>query len=325
MAQAPFTISPALSAIAIEYGNKNRARRGFIADQVLPRERVDAPTFRYIEYPLAEAFHVPDTNVGRTSQPNQINLTATEATGSVEDYALDANVPYRDELAARGQLPFPLRARAARVATNKVQLGREIRAANLLFSAGNYAAGYKATLAGTGAGGQWSATDSDPVLTVRQAADGMLVRPNALVVGYQVLPYLWRNDLLTKALGGSAGAGRMATNDEIAQALGVEKIIVGGGLYQTSKKGQTLTTAAIWGKHAALLYIPGLGEDGFVDEGEAADPAFAKTFQWNDRIAGEIPDPDMGAYGGVRVRSGESVVEKLVSQYAGYLFTNAVA
>jgi hypothetical protein len=322
MAQAPFVINKALSAIAIDYGNKNRARRGLIADQVLPRERVDAPEFRYVEYPIAEAFHVPDTNVGRTSKPNQINLTASEQTGAVEDYALDANVPFRDEMAARGQLPFPLRARGARIATNKVQMAREIRAANLLFSAGNYATGYKVTNSGTT---QWSHASSTPVTQIQAAIDSMLVRPNVLLLGSGVRNPLRSHAEVGSKIGGSGTSGRQVDDAELAELLGIERIINGNALYATSKKGQTLTTGAIWGKHAALLYIPNLGDDGFVDEGESADPVFAKTFQWGDRVSGEIQDPDMGMHGGVRVRSGESVVEKLISQYAGYLFTDAAA
>lgn len=330
MAQAPFVINPALTRIVNEYGN--RRGRPYIADLVLPRIRVSSPEFKYTNFPIEEAFDVPDTQVDRKSKPNEIALTATEATGSVKDYGLDSPVPYRDERAqANGSIAFNLRARAARVVTDKVALAREIRASTLLFTAANYQTGYKATVSGTGATGQWSASDSKPVAMIRDAAAGMLVRPNTLVVGEEVLNQLVRNADVSVSLGGSAQSGRVVPNNELATVLGVSRIIVGNSLYQTSKKGQTHATARIWGKHAALLYIPeefnegAGGGEGLPDADGFADPVFAATFQWNDRVSGEIPDPDMGLYGGVRVRSGESLVEQIVAPYAGYLFTNAVA
>jgi hypothetical protein len=225
-------------------------------------------------------------------------------------------------MAARGQLPFSLRARGARQAANTVQQNREIRTAALYFTAGNYQTGYKATLSGTT---QWSHTSSDPVLAVQDAANAMLVRPNAMVASLAVVTALMRHDAVSTAIGGSPSTGRHTNLDELAAILGLRKIFVGQAMYQSSKKGQALTTANIWGKHAALAYIPEVGDDGLVDDGDVDAPAFAKTYQWGDKVGGTINDPDMGMWGGVRIRSGESVVEKIISQYAGYLFTDAVA
>ena len=57
---------------------------------------------------------------------------------------------------------------------------------------------------------------------------------------------------------------------------------------------------------------------------DSSIPAFALTFVWGDEVSGEIPDPNMGLYGGVRVRSGKSLVEKVVAPFGGYLFQNVL-
>lgn len=321
--QAPFVINPALVGIVNDYSAINARQRGYIADLVLPRTPVTSPEFKYVEYPIEEAFDVVDTQVDRRSKPNELVFTATEATGAVKDYGLDAPVPYRDERAASGgatNIPFALRARAGRIATDKVQLAREIRAASLIFSAGNYLTGYKATLTG---GGQMNDTAVDPVALINDAIAGMLVKPNTLVTSIEVLNVLRRRDKVSVALGGSAESGRWVSTTELAGILGVENIVVGNTMYQTSKKGQAMTTAKIWGKHLALINVAPAGSTGTVDD--PTFPGFGYTFQWGERVAGEIEDPDMGLLGGVRVRSGEFLTEQKVAPYAGYLFTNAIA
>lgn len=321
MAQAPFVVRPDLIAIANDYATVNSARRGYIADQVLPRVRVDSPQFLYSEFPAEEAFTVYDTQVDRLGRLNEIVSSAGETSGAVKDWGLMEPVPYRDQAAAASAgIPFSPLARATRNVLDKVQLAREIRAANLVFSAGNYQTGYKQTLAGAT---QFSDPASDPVAAINDAAAGMLVRPNVAVMGLRPRNILRRHSKVSTALGGSAESGRYVEDGELAEVLGVERIIIGNTLRQTSQRGATLTTGAIWGNHIALLYVPPTGPDGLVDD--ANSPAFGLTFQWGGNVAGTIEDPYIGLWGGQRVKAGESLIEKQVAPFAGYLFENAVA
>jgi hypothetical protein len=321
MAQAAFVLRPDLVAIANDYSRVNAGRRGYIADKVLPRIRVLSPQFSYMEFPVDEAFFVPDTQVDRLGRLNELTQAATEAAGAVKDWGLAQPVPYRDIKAAQSAtMPFSPLARATRNVLDKVQLAREVRAANLVFNTASYQAGYKSTLAGAT---QWSDATSDPVAAINDAAAGMLVRPNTLVVSLAVRNILRRHTKVSVALGGSAESGRYVEDGELATVLGVDQIIIGNTLRATSKRGQTLTTGQIWGKHAALLFVPPTGPDGMVDDENS--PAFGLTFQWNDNVAGTYDDPTIGLYGGVRVKAGESLIEKQVAPFAGYMFENAIA
>jgi hypothetical protein len=325
MAQAPFVLTPALVAIVNNYANVNMTARGYIQDQVVPRVTVDAPLFRYPEYPIEEAFTVYDDQVGRLDRLNEIVESATEQTGAVIDHGLLEKIPFRDMMAAENQsIPFSLKARAARNVVDKVQLNREIRVASLITTPANYQVGYKVTLAGTA---QWSDfVNSDPVAVVNDAAASMLIPPNVAVMSKAVRNILRRHPKVSVALGGSQESGRYVTDAELAQALGVERIIIGNTLRATTKRGQALTTGQIWGKHLALLYIPPVNSgDGTVID--AASPAFALTFQWGGKVSGELAyrPGEMGLWGGVGVLTGESLVEKLVAPFAGYFFENAIA
>ncbi|MBN9334709.1 hypothetical protein [Devosia sp.] len=86
MTVRPFVANPILTAIAVGYRN---TAISLIADRVLPRVDVYLENFKWTEFPLAESFTVPDTEVGRRGQPNVLEFTGTERTGSVKDHGLD--------------------------------------------------------------------------------------------------------------------------------------------------------------------------------------------------------------------------------------------
>ncbi|KNE88004.1 hypothetical protein PSTG_18602, partial [Puccinia striiformis f. sp. tritici PST-78] len=105
-------------AIAIAYRNTS-----MIADEVLPRVPVGKAEFKWWEYDLGQGFTVPNTNVGRTSQPNQVEFDAEEKTSSTNDYGLDAPVPQSDIDNAPANYD-PL-GRAAERTTDLILLDRE--------------------------------------------------------------------------------------------------------------------------------------------------------------------------------------------------------
>jgi hypothetical protein len=151
----------------------------------------------------------------------------------------------------------------------------------------------------------------------------MLLPPNTAFMSRKVKTTLARHPSLSMSLGGAFAEGKRLTDAELATALGVDRIIVGNTLKQTSKRGQAVATGPIWGNHFGLLHVPATGGDGTVEDVNV--PAFALTFQWGDEVSGETPDPEMGLWGGVRVRSGRSLLEKVVAPFGGYLFQNVVA
>jgi hypothetical protein len=319
MPQAPFVTVPALIAIANDYSRINAAQRGYVADILVPRVRVDAPEFRYPEYKLEEAFTVHDNQVDRLGRLNEILESATESTGAVKDFGLAQPIPFRDEAAASaGVISFDPKARAVRNVEDKNQLAREIRVAAMLQNTANYQAGYFEDETAT----PWSADTFDVPEKVEQIKNNMLLPPNVAFMSQAVKTILRRHPSVGEALGGTFTKGKAMSDEELAVALGVDKIVVGNTLKQTSKRGQTLTTGAIWGNHFGLLHIPPVQADGFVND--TNQPAFALTFQWGSKVVGEVPDPEIGLWGGVRVRNGESLVEKVVAPFGGYLAQNVL-
>lgn len=317
MSTTAFAVNPELTAIAIAYQNPDAA---LIADKVLPRVAT-AKKFKYTKYTTEQGYSVPDTKVGRKSEPNMVDFGGTDVTDECVDYGLDDLIP-NDEIEAFNTMAKPSSGGpvspmnlSTMMLTGLVQLDREIRVASTVFSAANYSGTNQSTLSGTS---QWSdRANSDPLNAILTALDIPLVRPNKMVLGQQAWTQLRMHPKLVQAIGKSAQTGGAAAAQEIADLLGLQEIIIGRGFYNTAKKGQTPVYARAWGKHCALLNIDSLAS-------QLGQPTFGWTAQWGTRIAGVIDEPKMGLRGGSRVRAGESVKEVIVSQDAGYFFQNCV-
>ena len=311
----PFQPAPQYTAIALAYQNKE-----LIADLVLPRATVTAREFKWDLFTKAEGFTIPDTKVGRKGVPNEVEFSATEQTSSVADYGLQFVVPQDDVEAAAGKPGLDPIGRHTEGTTNLILLDREKRVADLVFSAATYPTGNKVTLSGNG---QWSDfTNSDPVEDILGAIEGMLMRPNTLTIGSQVLYQLRRHPKVIAAVypaGGNAATGGVATIDMLRELFELERILVGRAHHNSSKPGQTATYTRLWGKHCALLRINPLANV------QGNDISFGMTAEHNTRIAMTRPDPDIGLRGGTRGKVGESVKELITAADCGYFFENAVA
>lgn len=305
----PFIINPVLSAVALAYTNQD-----FIADKVLPRVSVPKQVFAYLKYGVADGFTIPNTMVGRTSKPNEVEYSVQQATASTQDHALDIPIPQSDIEAAAGT-PYDPKNRGTQLVADLVALDREKRVADAVFNAANFGAANKATLSGTG---QWSDPASDPLRALMVARDGMIMGATTLVIGQDVATQLQLNPNVVSAVLRNPGTKGVAPLDAIANMLGLREVVVGRGWYNSAKPGQTPTLVRLWGKFAALLCLSPLANNEF-------GTTFGYSGQWGSRIAGEIQTPDMGMRGGTRVRVGESLVELITAPDLGYLWSAAVA
>lgn len=314
----PFAQNPELTAVAIGYSNTEDQ---LIADQVMPR--VDtAETFKWTEYDTPQAYTVPDTKVGRLSQPNVVTFGGTERTGSVEDFGLDSPIPQRDMdvFAAMpkpegGRGPIAPDALATMMLTNLVLLDREIRVANAVQASGNYEAANQRALAGAD---KWSDyVDSDPFADLMDALDTPLVRPNTLALSQTVWTRLRQNPKFVAQIRKNKDGAGSVTKQEVAEALEISKVLVGSSRVNTARKGQTASYVRTWGNHAALLHCSVMSAQTF-------QPTWGWTAQFGGRFAGTIVDAKTGLKGSVIVRAGEQVKEVIAAKGAGYLFQNVL-
>jgi len=306
---APFPIQPSLVAITIAYRNT-----AYIADGVMPRVPVGLQEFRYWNYPIEESFIIPDTKVGRRSQPNEIDLTATELTSKTEDYGLEDPIPQADiDNAPANHNPVD---RATVQLTDYVMLDREKRVADLVFDANQYPVGNKVTLAGISQFSDFA--NSDPIGVILAGLDACLMRPNIMTIGQAAWTKLIQHPNIIKAVHGNSGDTGIAQRAAVASLFELEEILVGQSRLNTAKKGQAAALSRVWGKHISLSY-----RDRNADSRNGI--TFGYTAEWGGRVAGTEQDSKIGLRGGTRVRVGESVKELIVAGQAGYFIQDAVA
>lgn len=318
----PFVVDPVLTAISIGYRNPASFR---IADQVLPRASVGAEKFKWTEYPLTEAFNVPDAKVGRRGRVQQLEFGGTEQTSEVEDFGLESPIPYSDidaaaEARARNVSTFDPEGHAAMMLTDTLQNIREVRVAGIVHTAANYSVGRKVTLAGNSQLSDYA--NSDPIGVIKTGCEATLIfPPNTMVMGRAVWSKLSSHPKIVNAVKGNLTEEGIVTRAQLVEMFseyGISQILVGDAWYNTARPGQPVSLARAWGKHIALLHINPLAT---VSGGGIT---FGLTAEYGSRISGRIEDEDVGLQGGVRIRTGERVKELIVAKDVGYFVENAV-
>jgi hypothetical protein len=319
----PFVVDPILTAIAIGYNNPAAFR---IADRVLPRQSVGAEKFSWTEYPLSEAFNIPDARVGRRGRVQQLEFGGTENTSEVEDFGLESPIPNSDIDAARvardlKRSNFDPEGHATMMLTDTIANIREVRTAGIVHNLNTYDPARRVTLAGTSQFSDY--TNSDPIGVLKAGCEGTLVfPPNTLAMGRQAWSKLSSHPKIVNAVKGNvtdAGIVTKAQFVELFSEYGITDLLVGDAWYNTAKPGQPVTLGRAWGKHIAMLYLNPLATP------QGGGITFGFTAEYGTKISGRIDDPDVGLQGGVRIRTGERVKELVVAKDTGYFIQNAVA
>jgi hypothetical protein len=315
----PFVSNPAMTAIAIGYKNPAIA---YIADRALPRVDVPTESFKWLRYVDAEAFSVPETRIGRKGRLNEVEFSATEESGTVKTYGLKTVIPNSDIKAAAAQRAAklstydPLLHHTAML-TELILLDRERRVAAMYQDSNNYDAGSVTTLAN--AADRFDVATGNPDDVIDAALNGVfIVRPNTCAMGEQVWQKLRANVNLVKAIKGTTQADGKITVKEFSDYFEIPNVLIGAAWVNSARPGQAATMARCWGKHMSFTYIdPMARPEGGVTWGFS--PAFGS------RVAGTIPDPDVGLDGGEEIRVGERIDELVVAKKAGALILNAIS
>ena len=259
-------IDAALSEIAIGYKNKS-----YIGDQVFPLVSVAKQSDKYFIWDKGSEFtnQVEKRSPGDTYPEGRIKLS--NDTYYADIYHLGYAIPWENKKNADAAVD--LEKKGARWLAGQFMLNREIQLAAGIFVTSvwdnNPAVGTDFV--------KWDDYDnSNPQEDIDKYKDTILSNtgalPNTLVIGRQVWSSLRRNPILLDLYKYTGAA--LLTEDQVAKALDVEKILVGNAIYRTSHEGAaTATQAFVWGKHALLLYVPPTPA---IDE-----PAAGYTFVWD--------------------------------------------
>ena len=323
--------SPGLTQIAIEYKNKN-----LVADLAVPPTRHSAKSGKYKSYSVYDVFGIEGGAIGPTSQADEVDFDVTETAFAMDDFGF---VGYVSQQAIdNADSPIQPFAAMTRKVTNKVLLKRERRVAQAILNTSNYAAGNQLDVAGA-----WAADVSVATgVTWGQLLTGLdacAAPPNVFVMDIATFRALQKAFSVLSAIKGtlapqfveqSTGPGKtgsLMVPDAIfcpalAQALGVDRVLVGSAWYASSAKGQTLTKARVWD-------LPNATKGGAaflrVTQDEVDDLVWGMNMFWKEPLRTMTwMEPNRGADGSTAIKVVETTKMTLVANDAGYLFRDTL-
>ena len=322
MTNRPFPVDAIATAVAIAYRNPDIS---IIHKSVLPPIPVLAENFSWLEYPIGEAFTVPELQVGRLGRVGEVSFSAVSHDGKTRDYGLDDVVPLSDireaEKARQSKVSsYDPVASAIEGLANLVNLGREIRAANVVQNPANFDTDRKLALAGTDKFSDFE--NSDPFAVLNEGMRKPLVfRANTIVMGEVVWEVIKRHPRLIKAVKGGLTDEGAISRVQFAELMEIkpERLLIGSSIVNMSRPGQDIDLQQVWGNSIQMLYVSSTkasATDGVLTWGFTAENG--------TRIAGSIDEPLVGLEGGRRVRIGEKVHEVVCAKSLGYQIQDVI-
>lgn len=291
---------------------------GFIGLQIMPIFKVPLDNGQYPVIPAGVMFSVPNTRRSERGAYQRSDWSWDWDTYACLENGWEEPVDDREvKLFSRY---FDAEKMSARRALNIVLRNQEKRIADAVFNASNFTV-HNVTH-------EWDdGTNAVPISDVKTGRkaihDAIGMEPNTLVISYSTYLDLGICDSIVdriKYTNPNVQRGDIGPA-LLAQAFGVDKVLVGGSLYNSAKKGQTASLSALWSNEYAMLCVtddsPMMGEI----------PCIGRTFLWiGDSPSNAVIESyrDETIRGDV-IRVRHDTDEEFVSTDCAYLLGNITA
>ena len=290
----------------------------FVAGKVFPTVPVQKQSDLYYTYSQEDFFRdsVELRADGTESAGTGYGLSTDSYSALV--YALHKDIG--DQVRANSDAPLSPDQDATRFLTQQMLIRQEIDWASKYFATSIWGTD-------TTPGTLWSASSgSDPIGDVQTGINTVLTntgfKPNTMVMSYAVFSILKNHaDIIDRYKYTSSAS---ITEDLLASVLGVDRVLVMGGIKNSADEGATASYAQIGDKDACLLYVaPNAG---------LMAPSAGYNFSWTGlaQSGGVGTNIAISRYRMDHLRADRIEIEsawsyKVVSSALGYFFSNCVA
>jgi hypothetical protein len=253
MAQLTAIIDQLLTAASSAYIPK-----GFLCEEILPSIQSANSTGKLAKYGMSH-LRVENSLKGGRGKYRQVQPIARSTTSfSIEGHGLEGMVTKEDYK----NVILPYRAEEDETLGVTMQLWVEKEKLLADTFADTSIVTQTVTLSGLD---QYSdPLNSDPIddFSVARATvrAGCGLPPNLGVMDWAVFNKLRFHPQMLDALGYKQSRPGGLNVDEMAVAMGVEKVLIAGAMYNSAKEGQTDALAALWGKHIFFAQVPAKAE-----------------------------------------------------------------
>ena len=245
--QGPIHVDRPLTNISIAYKSE-----GLISDELFTVVPVVNETDVYFVFDKAHALRNPQTLRANGAEANEDQLVLSTATYRLEEHALKDIITQRDR---DNQDPgLNLEVSTVEDLTDKILRQKEVDAATLLFTNGNWA-----NETSLGAAAPWNAntTATNPILIGDSAATAVLTnagrKANVGVLDFRSFQACKEHVSVVDRVKYTSSD---SVTPKLLQALfGVEKLLVAEGANNTANEGLAATMALIWTDSAWFGYV----------------------------------------------------------------------
>lgn len=268
---------PDLAQLVLEF--RETAATGAIGGQVMPYFPVAKDTSGFPVIPKEVMLKIPDTiRAMRAAYPRsdwefENGFYQTRENGWEE--ALD------DREVKLYRSMFDAEVVSTQRAVKIIDLAQEQRVAGRVFNATTFTPSPVTVEWDTAATAVPIDDVNDAANTIRQAC-GMV--PNTLIIAWTTFQNLKNCDQIVERLKYTfpgIDLNRMSS-EQLAAIFNVEKVLVGGAVYDSADKGQDAVIADLWNQEYAMLTRTAMGAD-------LTEPCIGRTFYWTEENAGELP------------------------------------
>lgn len=305
-----------LSNISVAY---MQSQMQYIAGQVFPVVPVDKQSDKYFVYDKNDWF--------RDEAQRRADSTESAGSGyglSTDSYSCDVFALHKDigdKTRANADAPLRLDSEAAQFVTSRLLLRREIQWVTDYFTTSVW----DTDVTGGTDFTQWSSyATSDPINDVEGGKETVLsttgFEPNTLVLGYQTFRQLKNHPDLVDRI--KYTSQQTLTPQMMANLFDIDRVLVAKAIKATNVEGATAAYSFVYGKHAALFYVP--PNPGLMT------PSAGYTFAWNGVSGGLGLSVGTSSFRmehlkSTRVEGEIAFDDKVVASDLGYFFSGAVA
>jgi len=298
-----------LSNVAIAYRPQN-----LIAEEICPIVTVPKQSDAYYVWSLADALRIEEDKRAPGAEANVITRSVSSGTFFAYNYALKDRIPYEDIENADAGFVFTERSSRVEMLKDKLYLGWEYRVALQCTSTSNVGSS-------TATASAWTDyTNSNPIGNIRTAiynVEGATgYRPNSIIFGrYAWFHFLQNDDVQANLFGTVTGQGspKIVTRQSVATMLELDRVLVGGGIYNTAQEGQSASLSNLWNDQVLVYFAP--------LQPRKDVPSFMYAFRWGKVMNMEARVYDLPRNHAEEIELGYYQDEKITASALGFLLT----
>ena len=227
---------------------------GYISEEILPQLNVVQYSGLIAKYGNDHLRIVNDVVGGKAKYPMVESDVRQSDTYHIESHALKQIVTKEDY--RNVERPFDAERDAVQKLTTHLWLGKEFSLASALGDTGVVT--NNVTLAGTDQYNDF--TNSDPLGDFATARESVYsntgLPPDLAIMSWSVKNVLKYHPQMLDSLGYKDNRPGGLSDQELARALDVDRILIGSAIYNSAKQGQVDALAPVWGKNIIFTHSP---------------------------------------------------------------------